>query len=89
MQAEDRLIAPQPIRHSRAQLNLRKLSELPYLQTKSGDFSTLSTSLLSFEFIEAKAEAGMLDELDEDYESALRAISETIADNEESTEGLQ
>lgn len=74
VQAEDRLIEPQPVRYSSVQFNRRKLSELPYLQTKSGDFRSLSSSLFSFEFIEAKAEAGMLDELEEDYETARLAI---------------
>jgi hypothetical protein len=75
VQAEDRLIAPQPLRYTRMQFNRRKLSELPYLQAKSGNFKSFSTSLFNFEFIETKAEAGMLDELDEDYEAALQAIA--------------
>ncbi len=61
VQAEDRLIAAQPLRHTQVQFNRRKLSELPYLQAKSGNFSSFSTSLFNFEFIEAKVEAGMLD----------------------------
>eukprot|EP00026_Physarum_polycephalum_P001823 Phypoly_transcript_01826.p1 GENE.Phypoly_transcript_01826~~Phypoly_transcript_01826.p1 ORF type:complete len:1036 (+),score=180.61 Phypoly_transcript_01826:273-3110(+) len=81
--AEDRLIAPQPLRHARAQFNKRKLSELPYLQAKSGNFASFSSSLFNFEFIEAKAEAGMLDELDEDYETAIREINSSENTNKD------
>lgn len=81
VQGEDRLITPQPLRYASMQFNRRKLSELPFLQARSGDFKSFSTSLFNFEFIEAKAEAGMLDELDEDYENALSAVAQAKGAN--------
>eukprot|EP00026_Physarum_polycephalum_P000179 Phypoly_transcript_00179.p1 GENE.Phypoly_transcript_00179~~Phypoly_transcript_00179.p1 ORF type:complete len:1916 (+),score=293.82 Phypoly_transcript_00179:377-6124(+) len=77
VRTEDRLIAPQPLEYAPYQHNLRKLVELPFLQAKSGNFGALSSTLLNFEFIEAKAAAGMLDDLEEDYDVALEAIEKS------------
>jgi hypothetical protein len=72
--AADKLISPQPLKFSATQYNRRKLSELPYLQIKSENNSSFDTSLFNFEFIEAKVGAAMVDELLEDYNTAISAL---------------
>lgn len=69
---DDRLVEPQPIRYSHeGRLNLNKLSELPYHMILSSapsspSIKVLNTTLYNFEFLEAKAEAGMWEQLSED-----------------------
>jgi WD40 repeat protein len=47
--------------------NLRKLSELPYQQTKAGLWSELEETLTNYEFIAAKCESLLIDDLLNDY----------------------
>jgi hypothetical protein len=78
----ERLVEPQPLRFSEGQLNLHKLSELPFHQTLAatsiqGD--VLRTTLFDFEFIETKAEAGMWEQLDEDFMLAVTHLADPRA----------
>lgn len=83
---------PQPIRYSQeGRLNLHKLSELPYHQilsvssssssssTPPPSYDILKTTLFDFEFLEAKAEAGMWEQLDEDYTLAVSVLKDENA----------
>jgi hypothetical protein len=56
---------PQP--DDRTVTHPRKLAELPYLQTRAQDWSTLETTLTDLDFIEAKFRAGMGIDLQNDY----------------------
>ena len=80
----ERLVEPQPLRFSEGHPNLHKLSELPYHQTLAVPDDTTQLqeaqirnfALFDFEFIEAKCEAAMWEQLDEDFTSAAGRIAD-------------
>lgn len=75
LKAEDRVISPQPLTFSSNQFNTRKLSELPYQQYKSRNFDLLQSTLYNFQFIEVKFAAKMVDELMDDYTTAISEVA--------------
>lgn len=80
----ERLVEAQPLNFSVGRPNLHKLSELPYHQTfaipdnsrQIPDSQIRSFALFDFEFLEAKCEAGMWEQLDEDFTNAAERIAD-------------
>src|SRR5581483_4652389 len=71
--------------------NVRKLSELPFLQTRGALWQRLERTLCDLDFVSAKAAAGLTYDLVEDYAAAERALPETRAEERrvaEHTSGL-
>jgi NACHT domain- and WD repeat-containing protein len=77
---------PQPIQiqeKGKTIYNLRKLSELPYQETRGKLWSQLECTLTDLSFIGAKCAAGMTYELLSDYAVALGAMPEAQAEKED------
>ncbi len=55
-----------------ANLNVRKLSELPYQQRKAKMWRNLEETLCNLEFMQAKCHAGLIYDLIADYDATLR-----------------
>lgn len=72
------------MRFSEDRLNTHKLSELPYHQTfgvpenalKIDEATARNFALFDFEFIEAKGEAGMWEQMDDDFTNAAGRITD-------------
>ena len=63
--------------------NLRKLSELPFLQTRAALWGRLERTLCDLDFIRAKCAAGLTYDLVEDYAAAARALPESRQERRE------
>jgi WD40 repeat protein len=57
--------------------NLRRVDELPWQLLRSGGVERLAERLQQLTFVEAKAEAGLVDDLAEDYRAAIAGLEET------------
>jgi hypothetical protein len=74
-----RFVQPQPLCFIEGKPNRHKLSELPYHQTLAASPSqgdALRTTLFNFEFIKTKLDAGMWEQLDEDFVRAASHFSD-------------
>ena len=71
--------AAQPLEHAgaggRTDLNLRKLSEQPFQQTRGAQWPELESTLASFDFLQAKTNAGLIVDLINDYQQASQRMA--------------